>query len=327
MVTIRDVAKIANVSVGTVSRYLNGTLKIREDTAARIDEAIRKTNFSPNKNAASIKTKSSMTVALVIPSMKNITFAEIGESIHDVLAEKDYSLVTYTTSDLLDLEKDACKRIRENRADGAIFITEPYGNKDMSHIDLLEKSNIKTVMINRYYKENGYTNISTDFHTGVKETIRHLNDRGYKRIGLILGWPDQDQSVVYINGYREALAEFGVDYDDQLVKYCYYKEDLTQGAMMDLLNAGCDAVLTISDRAALIALDLLEEQGIAVPGDVALVSSGNTEFSKLIKMTSLDIRGSKLGEHAARTLLAKIEGESYANYLTLEPGIVVRQTT
>lgn len=327
MTTINDVAKIAKVSKGTISRYLNGTLKPKEETIKRIEEAIAETHYCPNKIAASIKTKNSNTIALVIPSTKNITFAEIAEAINNEISDKGYSMVIYTTNDKLELEKQATAKIRENRLDGAIFITEPQGDKDMSHIDLLEEDGIKTLMINRFYEPNEYSNISIDYYSGVKEVIRYLNKMDYKRIGLILGWEKQDQSEVYKKSYLDAIAELGLPIDEELLQYSNYDEGKTKEIVNRLIDYGADAIFTISDRAALIALDVAEQRGIRIPEELAIVGSGNTDFSRLIKMTSLDGKGEVIGRKAAEILLEKMKEPEEESFFLLETDMIARSTT
>lgn len=327
MTTINDVARLAGVSKGTVSRYLNGSLKPKDDTIRRIEEAIRETNYIPNKNAASIKTKSSRTIAVVIPSTKNITFAEIAESINNVIDREGYSMVIYTTNDRLEKERLATHKIRENRLDGAIFITEPKGDKDMSHIAQLEADGIQTVLLNRFYKESPFTALSIDYHQAVMKAMKHLWERGYRRVGLILGWDRQDQSEIYRQGYMEALQEHGQPLDEGLLLYCDYGEDETREAVRKLMKQGADAILTISDRSALIAMEVAEEAGWKIPEDLAIIGSGNTDFSRLIKMTSLDGRGEGLGRIAAQLLLQKIQGERPPAFTLIDTDLVVRETT
>ena len=327
MATINDVAKLANVSKGTISRYLSGTLKLKEETSQRIEAAIKETNYIPNKIAASIKTKNSSTIALVIPSTKNITFAEIAEAINDIITKQGYSMVIYTTNDKLELEKLATNKIRENMLDGAIFITEPNGDKDMSHIDLLEKNGIKTLLINRFYEPNIYSNISVDYYKGVREVIKYLVDIDYKKIGLILGWEHQDQSEIYKKGYIDQMKEMGKEVDDNLMIYCNYDEQETKEVVNELIKRGADAIFTISDRSALIALDIVEQKKINIPEQMAIIGSGNTEFSRLIKMTSLDGKGELIGKKAAQMLLNKMKNNEEDTFQLIKTNLVTRNTT
>ncbi len=327
MTTINEVAKLAGVSKAAISRYLSGTLKPKEETIKRIEAAIAQTNYTPNRMAASIRTKTSNTIAIVIPASKNIAFAEISDAINEEIAQYGYSMVTYTTNEKIEQEILAAQKIRENRFDGAIFITEPKGDKDMRHIDLLEESGIKTLLINRFYQSNEYSTISVDIANGLKEVIKYLTEIDYKKIGIILGWKNQDQSAVLKRAYREQMNEMGITLDENLIMYSNFDEDETQKGVRELINRGADAIFSVSDRLALIALDVLEEDNIKIPEKMAIVGYGNTMFSKLVKMTSLEGNGEQLGREAAQMLLKKLRGLEEDKFQLLDTSLVVRNTT
>lgn len=327
MTTINDVAKLAGVSKAAISRYLSGTLKPREETIKRIEAAIAQTNYIPNRMAASIRTKTSNTIAIVIPASKNIAFAEISDAINEEIAQYGYSMVTYTTNEKIEQEKLASYKIRENRLDGAIFITEPKGDKDMSHIDLLEESGIKTLMINRQYGPNKYSTISVDISNGLKDVMKYLTELGYEKIGLILGWKDQDQTRTYKKAYKEQMKEMNKTVDENLIMYSEFEELETRKVVKELIKNGADAIYTASDRLALIALEELEEYNIEIPEKMAVVGYGNTQFSKLVKMTSLDGKGEQLGKEAAQMLLKKLRGLEEEKFQLLDTSLVVRNTT
>lgn len=327
MITISDVARKAKVSIGTVSRYLNGTLKPKEETIKRIEDAIKETKYIPNKMAASMRTKTSNTIAIVIPASKNITFAEIGDAINEEIAKEGYSMVTYTTNDNLELEKMAASRILENRLAGAIFITEPKGDKDMSHIDLLEENGIKTYLINRFYEENMYSNISIDAYSGVKEVIGYLIEVNYKNIGIILGWENQYQSELYKKAYMDQLSESSLPVYDYMIRYSDFNEEEIKKIVEDFIHKGADAIFAISDRTALTAIEVLERNNIKMPEKMGIVGYGNTQFAKLVKMSSLDGKGEYIGQKAAQLLLNKIKGKEDSRFQLIPTNLVVRETT
>jgi LacI family transcriptional regulator len=327
MATIRDIAKIAKVSVGTVSRYLSGSMKVKPGTAARIDQAVKDTNYVRNYSAAAIKTKTSHMVALAFPSMQSLVFGEIAEAISNTLTKNGYILTTATTGDDLDQEKRATEKMREQRVAGAIFVTEPMGNKDVSHLQLLEQSGIKTLVINRFFEENELRSISVDFHRGIDLVVEHLKEEGYKKLGLISGWPEQNQSVVDSQAMMDAAKKYGLEYDKQCEKYMYYKDEMIHKQVEELVVYGVDALVVISDRWAIEVMDAVEKLGLRVPEDIAVVGMGNTKYAKIRNMTSLDIKLKQLGEEAAETLLACIRGDEVLVYQEIEPSLVVRSTT
>jgi len=327
MATIRDIAKLANVSVGTVSRYLNGTMRVKPETAQRIDAAVKQTGYVRNYSAAAIKTKTSNTVALVFPSMQSLMFGEIAEGISATLTENGYILTTYTTGDRLENEVWATEKMREQRIAGAIFVTEPIGNKEVEHLILLEKTGIKTLMINRFFEENDFTSISVNFKTGMDCIVKHLKIEGYQSIGVVSGWPEQNQSREFVEAIRMATNKYNLDFDQRKMKYMYYKEDLIFKKTKELIAENADAIICVSDRSAIDALLCIEELGLKAPQDVAIVGVGNTKYAKIRKMTSLDVGLKRLGEEAAKTLLASINGAPYKKFQQVQPELMIRSTT
>lgn len=325
--TIRDIAKKANVSVGTVSRYLNGTMHVKPETAERIDRAVKEMDYVRNYSAASIKTKTSNIIALVFPSMQSLMFGEIAEAISGALNRRGYILTTYTTGDQLENEIWATEKMREQRIAGAIFITEPIGKRGSEHLSILEQTGIKTLMINRFFKENVFPSISVNIQAGLDYTVKHLKEVGYQSIGMVVGWPEQNQSQEFVKGLQIASKKYDLAFDQDKIKFMYYKEQLIFQRTKELLASNTDAIIFVSDRSAIEALIGIEEAGLKSPQDVAIVGVGNTKYAKIRSMTSLDIRLQTLGEEAAKTLLASIEGEPYKHYQEIQPHLVVRNTT
>lgn len=327
MATIRDIAKKAKVSVGTVSRYLGGTMKVKPETAERIDQAVKDMNYVRNSSAASIKTKRSNVVALVFPSMQSLIFGEIAEAINNALSERGYILTTYTTGDELEKEVWATEKMREQRIAGAIFITEPMGDKSTDHLELLEKSGIKTLLINRFFGVNDFNCISADYASGLEQIAEHLKEEGYRKVGLLGGWPDQNHSVVDRVALVEAAGKQGLDFSEEDAKYMYYQEELVKEKTLEMLRDGVDAIVIVSDRWAVEVLDIVEQEGLRIPEDVAVIGMGNTKYAKIRRMTSLDIGLKQLGETAAETLLASFDGAEIERYREIESELVVRGTS
>jgi DNA-binding LacI/PurR family transcriptional regulator len=162
---------------------------------------------------------------------------------------------------------------------------------------------------------------------GAKKVVDYLISASYRNIGMILGWPEQEQSKAYISGYRGAIEKHGLKYDESIIKFSYYKAAKTKEVISELIDKRVDAIFTISDYSALNVLDFIENTKLNIPDDIAVIGSGNTDFSRLIKMTSLDTRHQLLGETGAKLILEKIEGKKHKEFLLLEPDIVLRNTT
>ncbi len=323
MATIKDIAQRVGVSTCTVSRYINGKIRVREETAARIDQAIKDLDYYKNYSAVSLKTNSSKIIALIIPSLKNLLFAEIAENVVRVLEKQGYTIVTFTTDNQFQKEKEAVRKLMELRVAGAIFITLPYGYTNGDHIRLLEKQGIQCLMINRFFEENEFTSVSTDFYQGARLAVAYLLGRGCRRLSLVSGAPGQPQSEAYVEGFREALTEKGLELESNLIKYCYYDEEKMQDVTRELIGEGADGLFCISDYMALAALEVTEHKPFR-SGRVCLLSSGNTRFAELGNFSSLDHKARDLGRTGAEMLLEKIEGRPDVQFVLIQPEVVDR---
>jgi len=326
MATLKDIALRVGVSTCTVSRYINGKITVRKETAESIDRAIKELGYTKNFAAVSLKTQSSRSVAVVFPSLCNLFFTEIAEYVNRVLETRGYTMITLTTDNLDSKEREAARKILELRAAGAIFMTLPYDHQDSGHTQQLESQGIPCVMINRFFEPGRYTVVSTDFLSGAREGTDLLLAGGARRIGLIAGAPVQPQSRVYIQGYRESLEAAGLETDESLIRYCYYDEKKVSRVTRDFLRLGVDAIFAISDYTALAVLDELKRQQRLVPGDISVLGSGNSRFAQLAGLTSLDSRPMELGTRGAEILLERIRRENDSQFVLIEPEFSVRES-
>lgn len=327
MTTIKDIAERVGVSTCTVSRYINHKIVVKEETAKKIDEAIRALDYHKNYMAVSLKTKSSKMIALVIPSLKNVFFAEIADNIASRLEEKGYSMITFTTDNSYEKELETCERLLEVGVAGVIFMTKPFNFKNDSHLERLRKNNIEMVMINRNFEPIDYPSVSTDFKDGVQRVTSLLIEKGCKNIGMIVGAKNHPQSDIYRNSFVELMQNLGFSSDFYHVKACHFSTAEMESVTKELLDDGADAIFGISDFTTLSALKVIGKRGLKIPEDVMLIGSGNTQFSELVNMSSLDSRTDLLGLKGAEMLLALLEGKEIKTFVLVKPEIVERAST
>jgi DNA-binding LacI/PurR family transcriptional regulator len=329
MSTLKDIAREAGVSVCTISRYINNKIRVRPETADRIKVAIKKLDYIPNNAAKTLKTNSSFNIAILIPTLNNLLFAESSEVIREVVNEKGYSVFVYTFSNDIEQEKLLIPRLIENRVAGVIFNTLASNFEDFSHIDVLKTRNIPYVLINRLFDRNITPSVNADYYTGAYLATTHLFERGKKKIGIILGQKRQPQSEQNLNGYRAAIEENGFSYDASLVKECSYNHFFISDLTEELLEQGTDAVFCITDFIAVHVIEHLKKKGLAIPQDVAVVGMGNTRFCTIIEphLTTVDIHNQEVAKTAASLLLKLISGEKADTFINMNPRLVKRDST
>ncbi len=327
MATIKDIANRVGVSTCTVSRYINRKIVVKPETAERIDQAILDLDYRKNSIAVSLKTRRSKIIALVIPSLKNVFFAEIADNIASVLEKQGYSMVTFTSENDYQKELETCEKLMDVGADGAIFMTLPFAYQNGKHIERLQSHNVATLMINRFFEPNPFVTIATDFQYGVEQGTQLLIDRGRKKIGMIVGAENHPQSDVYRQAFTETMHKNGLFVEPYQIQNCYFSATAMETITHDMIDHGIEAIFGISDFTVLSSLRVIQERNLKMPRDIMLIGSGNTQFSELVHISSLHSRTDLLGQKAAASMLMMLQGHLPERFILVKPHIVERAST
>jgi len=329
MVTIKDIASKAQVSVCTVSRYLNGKIKIRPDTEARIQAAIKELGYIPNTVAKSLKTSTSQNVALVIPTINNSYFSEITAGIDAVLRKEKYALFIFQHYNKADVELQVIRKLIENRIAGAIFVGLPQGIGNYKAFQELNKNGIALVFANRTFEPGPYPLVFSDYREGGRQAAGHLLELGYKKIGIISGFKNHPESDNRLEGCLSRLKEGGVTVDPANIDYGCFDHELAGEIALRLAEQGVEAIFALSDLMAVGALKALEGKGIRIPEDIALIGFGNTLHARLCspELTSIDIQSRQVGSKSAEVLLKLIKGKAVDLISILSTKLVRREST
>jgi DNA-binding LacI/PurR family transcriptional regulator len=329
MATLKDIAEKAQVSICTVSRYLNGKIKIRPDTESRINAAIDELGYIPNTVAKSLKTNTSQNVALVIPTINNSYFSEIAAGVDSVLQSKKYSLFIFQHYNKAEVEFQITRKLIENRIAGAIFVGLPYNHDDARNFRELTKSGVAVVFANRSFEPGPYPLVISDYTGGGRQGAKHLLALGHRKIGIISGFKDHPESDKRLHGCFKFLAENGVTVDRQNIYYSEYSHEKAAEIAINLARQGVEAIFSVSDLMAVGALKGLQRYGVKIPDDIALVGFGNTLHARLTtpELTSIDLQSHTVGSKSAEVLINIINGHKVEEVHTLSTKLVRREST
>lgn len=326
MATLKDIAREAGVSACTVSRYLNGKLAVRPETARRIDEAVAALDYRKNYLAVALKTHTSRMVAVVLPAIKSIFLADVVENLTRTLEEAGYHVAIFTTENRIQREKEIADRLPSLGVAGAVFVTLPMDYRDGTHIQRLEEQGISTLMLNRFFEPGVFTSVSTDLFSGARDAVSAMLRSGCRRPALVAGSPEQPQSRQYVDAFREALGRTRRDPPGEWIRYCRYEPEEMSRATRELLRQGADGFLCITDYLALVARQTIREMGLRVPEDVALVGSEDTESSGLLGLSTIGSRPAELGHRGAELLLERLQGGEPGRFVLVKPGFQIRSS-
>ncbi|MFS0782912.1 LacI family DNA-binding transcriptional regulator [Bacillus sp. 1P06AnD] len=313
-ITIKDVAKLANVAPSTVSRVIADHAKISQSTKERVREAMKELGYHPNFIARSLANQSTQVIGLVLPASTDIYFQNpffstvlrgLGEAAH----EKCYSIQMNTGKTDEENLQAVVEMVQGRRVDGIILL---YSKIDDPIICYLKERNFPFVIIGKPYDGGEeITHVDNNNFRAAKEATEYLLGKGHQRIGFIGGDPQYVVTLDRKLGYRKALEEAGVDYSTDMEVESEFLEMGGKQAVAALLQLvePPTALIVTDDLVAMGVLNVLKERHISVPEEMSIVSFNNVLFAELANppLTSVDIGIYDLGYQAAKSLIQHIE--------------------
>jgi DNA-binding LacI/PurR family transcriptional regulator len=310
--TIREVAKAARASVGTVSAVINGAAHVTEETRRRIQQSIAELGYEPNTAARSLKRQRSSSIGLVVPDLHNPFFASVAEGVQAVAQAHDVLMVVGTTGAENKWEEYYAQTLRARRLDGMILLSGS-GKPTVGLVKLVESGSV--VFVDECVPGLEAPFISAANRTGARQVAQELIRNGHRDIAIVAGPPWLWTSQQRLAGYREALASGGHDPDDIIVVSGDYTEEsgfqATRTIISDPQNANLTAIIFANDLMALGGIRFLREQGLEIPRDISIVGFDDITSSQYVfpALTTVAQPGYEMGRSAAQVLLHKT-GES-----------------
>jgi len=325
MTTQKVVAKKANVSVATVSRYINSVGYISPEVKGRIKKAIKELNYKPNLVARSLKLRNSKTIGLVFPDIKNPFFIELVRRAEEVAYNNGYNIILCITENKLDREKLYLEVLKGKLIDGYIVI--PSSSEDSRLYEVLEGENV--VFVDRSTGLDDEILIKLDNIQGVRLAIEHLLDLNHRRIGVINVPLNITTGSERFEGYKAVLAENGIELQAEYIKYADYSIESSYEKTREILSLKNrpTAIITMSGLTTLGALKAIKDSGLSIPSDLSIVSFDDFESSELLNppITTVAQPAAEFGIRAAEILVNLINGKKpRPKRLILEPKLVIR---
>lgn len=329
--TIVSIAERAGVSIASVSRVLNGQ-GARRDTTERVQRAATELGYVPNAVARSLKDGRTRQLTFAMPDIGNPVYVAMVRAIQAVTKAAGYRLLLHSTDAVVEDELAVLRSLGDRTSDGLIIC--PIRITD-DHIDALTAATDPVVVIGSLPAEVPVDSVRADSVAGASIAVRHLYDTGHSRIAFINGPSDTVPGRSRDRGYRAALTDCGLPYDEELVVHTEFGIDTGTTAARRLLSAAPDAVFCANDQLALGAAHALLAHGLRIPEDVAVAGMDDSTLAQAgwPPLTSVDLGSSERGRQAARLLLDRLEqgGDDTAapppRTTIAPPRLVVRAST
>jgi DNA-binding LacI/PurR family transcriptional regulator len=311
-VTLDDISKATGFSVPTVSRVLsNSRYPVSAATRQRILEVAQSLGYRPNLAARGLRTERTHTVGILVDDVMSPFVPSIVRGIQDALVEQGFSCMIMNSDWNPDLEHAAIEGLLSRPVDGIIFVE--YFHR--ATYETLERSQKPYLFVHRLFGGVVKNSIVPDDYHGAALAMRHLFDLGHRRIGYINGPENWHNSRDRLAGYRDELVRLGLDIDPALIQPGDWEFESGYAAATKLLALAepPSAIFAANDLMALGAIYSLQDAGLAVPADVAVVGYDNRDFTQIFrpKITTVSLPVYEMGRTAAEQLLLQIAAERH----------------
>ena len=317
--TIYDVAKEANVSPGTVSRYINGIGNARGDTNMRIERAIQALNYIPNRNARALKSKRTNLVCLAYPESDNPFFFDMISAVECALKKSGYMLMIYYTHGEPAEELRILSLSHEEIMDGLILVNFNYDHEHFIAFKKVKCPLIITSLCTSPYGGNPgdpFDYIGIDVRMALYNSAIHILDKGHERIAYVGGNREICVFSERWEGFQQALYERNIPIREEYCFFGAYDENAGYNAGSAIANMSQrpTAIICASDIIAIGVMRALRERNIVIPNDIALIGLDNISFDRSLtpQLSSQRMMQSEIGRTAVEILLARINGDKSA---------------
>lgn len=328
--TIYDVARLAGVSISTVSRVLNGSAKVSEETRRKVEEAMRVLNYRPHPAARGLTLGRTQLIALIVPDISNPFFAELAKGVQNVCDEHGYAVVIWSTDGRVERELKAIDSLPRQQVEGVCFFRHLT---DDTAVRRLAEQRVPAVLVGSLPKGIALDSVGT-FGTGAAliKIVDTLVAQGRKALAYISGPREAIVSQIRREHYLSAVRHFSLRADDDLIQETHFSREGGRAAALRLLSKDDrpDMIFAANDVLAAGALQAAHELNLRVPEDVAIFGCDDIELSSLLRpsLTTISLPKYEMGQKAAELVLARIQyPDTPWRHLSLEARPVFREST
>lgn len=313
--TQADVARRAGVSQAIVSYVLNERSdEVADETRDRVLQAIGELGYVPDGSARSLRTRKTMTIALIIPDITNPFYPSMERGIQRVAEENGYDLIVSNTDGIAEKESRALHGLLRGRADGAVmtpFQVDQAGVRAAVNAGIAIAMNLPPL---DDLMQIGVDFVNSDTFPAAEMAVDYLIERGHTRIGMIAGIPGTPPREQRVSGYLATLRRHGLPHDDLLIRGADYREAGGYEAMVELLKLEQrpTAVFAANDLMALGAMMAIREAGLSIPDDMAIIGLDDIPAARLVHpaLTTVAQHAEVIGTLAANLVISRLSGNA-----------------
>jgi LacI family transcriptional regulator len=329
-ITIYDIADRLSISAATVSRALQNHRSVNEETRKKVLQTANKLGYQYNTFARNLRMKSTNTIGFLVHELNSNFITSVLAGVEKITTKAGYDLIIAHSSESYSKEAANALNLFHKRVDGVIA-SLAFDTNDLEHFKVFNKKGIPLVFFDRVEKGSLHTAVVIDNYKAGYEATSHLIKQGCKKIVIVTASLNRNVYADRFRGYKDALFDNNITYDEKLLII----NDLSEKAAVEsahrilAMKPRPDGVFITHDFSAAVCMQVLKENGVHIPEDIAIVGFNNDAISKLVEpnLSTIDYPGRYMGEIAAQNLIEQLKGGDTAqrtSTVVINSGLIVR---
>jgi LacI family transcriptional regulator len=321
--TLKQIAKELHVSVSTVSKALNDSPEISEQTKAKVKEYAKLKNYKPNVIGLNLKNRKTKTIGVIIPNILNSFFAKVFTGIEKVAEEKGYNVITCISNESLEKEINTLEMLSNGTIDGFILSVSEEAQKlnEFSHFNDIINEGTPIVMFDRISEEVNCDKVIVDDFESSMNATEHLINSGCEKIALFSSIDNLSVGKLRAQGYLKALEKNGIPVNDVNIILTDSEEDFDKKAQLLFDKHKIDGIFAVDEHASVSAIKLGLKNGYKIPEELSVIGFADGVWSRRLSpsLSTVSQHGPEIGEAAAKLLIEELESkdEEYKHKTTV----------
>jgi len=309
-IRLKELAKILDVSISTISKALNDSHEISIKTKQRVHKYAKQYNYKPNKLATNLKSGKTKTIGIIIPSIQNYFFSQVLFGIERIITKSSYNIIISITNESYSKEVNTIKTLSNGVVDGFIVaVAEGTQIKqNFTHFEDALEDNKQIVMFDRVVKSINCDKVVVDDYQAVYNATKYIIEKNHKKIALVTTIENLSVGKLRIEGYKNAIKSSSQVIEESLI--IKSSAETIENSIEKLLsNNAIDAIIALDEESSLAALKSAKKRKLQIPNELAIIGYASEKMAKNLtpELTTINQHGVKIGEAAAKMLLNKLK--------------------
>lgn len=313
-ITLKELAKLLNVSVSTVSKSLNDSSEISPKTVQRVKELAKLHNYHPNPTAVNLKRNRTGNIAVIVPNISNIFFAKVLGGVENEARKQGFQVITYISNESLTLEQQITELLSHGIVDGLLLSVseETQKMKDYEHIHRLVEYEVPVVLFDRINVDIQLDSVGVDDKQSIYDAVKFLHSKNLTKIALVSGLGEIGLGKERIDGYREACEDLGIQMNSNFMVVSQDVSAVTKKLKDLLLSEKVEAIIALDFLSTFLTSRVVQENNFNIPKDIKMIGYMNEDFGPFLwpSISYVDQHPAILGETAAEMLIKRIKDPS-----------------